>query len=151
MLFGQTFDLRSIHNFDLRFYCNSSFKEENMKAIKTVAVISLITVLSAVNANAWGKKEQGILIGAGAALLLPPLLQLGKSSHNQHYMSTQPAQYTQQIRYVEPRQTTYIIQPQKYDFTHRKSKNHNYINRKDYAGETIIIEHADGSRTIIEK
>jgi hypothetical protein len=120
-----------------------------MKAIKTVAIVSLITMLSAVNANAWGKKEQGILIGVGAALLLPTLL----AGKNTHY-SEQPVQYTQPIQYtqhIKPPQTTYIVKAPKYDFSHRKPKNHDYINRKDYGSKTIIIEHADGSRTIIER
>ncbi|MDR1461359.1 MAG: hypothetical protein LBI78_06930 [Campylobacteraceae bacterium] len=127
-----------------------------MKAIKTTVIISLAIMLSAVNANAWGKKEQGVLIGASAALLLPPLLQLGNNNRNHHYVRPtrhvqQPVQYVQPIQYIQPQQTTYIIQPQKYDFPHRQHKNHNYINKKDYASERIIIEHSDGSKTIIEK
>jgi hypothetical protein len=113
-------------------------------------------MLSSVNANAWGKKEQGILIGAGTALLLPQLLQLG--NHNNRYIQQptqymqQPIQYVQPVQYAQPQQTTYIIQqPQKDDFPHHRQKSHNYINKKDYANERIIIEHSDGSRTIIEK
>ncbi|MDR0580235.1 MAG: hypothetical protein LBG21_06500 [Campylobacteraceae bacterium] len=120
-----------------------------MKVIKTAAIISLITMLSAVNANAWGKKEQGILIGVGAALLLPSLL----AGKNTHY-TQQPIQYiqpSQPVQYIKPPQTTHIVKAQKYNFPHHKPKNHSYVNRKDYGSETIIIEHADGSRTIIEK
>jgi hypothetical protein len=124
-----------------------------MKLIKTVAIVSLATMLSVINANAWSKKDQGILIGAGAALLLPPLLQLGENNRDRHYVQQpiQPVQYVQPVSYIEPRQTTYIIQPRKYDFSHHKQKSHNYINRKNHASEIIIIEHVDGSRTIIEK
>ncbi|MDR0407776.1 MAG: hypothetical protein LBH45_02490 [Campylobacteraceae bacterium] len=130
-----------------------------MRVIKTAAIVLLAIIFSAPNANAWGKKEQGILIGAGAALLLPQLL-YSENYHNRdsRYIQHQPARHTerpvkyvQPVEYVQPQQTTYIIQPQKYDFSHHKQKNHNYINKKDYGGERIIIEHPDGSRTVIEK
>ncbi|MDR3178330.1 MAG: hypothetical protein LBT96_05045 [Campylobacteraceae bacterium] len=123
-----------------------------MKIVKTAAIVSLMVMLGAANANAWGKKEQGILIGVGATLLLPPLLQIGKNSYDRLY--NQPYYVQQPIRPVQhakPPQTTYIVQPQKYDFPHHRPKDHSYINRNGYAGETIIIEHADGSRTIVQK
>ncbi|MDR1555021.1 MAG: hypothetical protein LBS39_03220 [Campylobacteraceae bacterium] len=122
-----------------------------MKAIKTITIVSLIVILSAVNANAWSKKDQGILIGASAALLIPPLLQLGKSTHGGYYEQKQVRHMQQPFRYVEPPRTTYIIQPQDYGFMHRKPKNHSFINKKDYGSETIIIERGDGSTIIIER
>lgn len=46
-----------------------------MKAFKTLAVMALVSSLLAVNANAIGKRERGALIGAGALLLLPSMVQ----------------------------------------------------------------------------
>ena len=46
-----------------------------MRVYKPIMVILLAGTLGVVNANAIGKREQGVLIGAGAMLLLPSLLQ----------------------------------------------------------------------------
>jgi hypothetical protein len=118
-----------------------------MKAIKTIAAIALITTLAAANAQAWGKKEQGILIGAGAALMLPHLLNPNTYTYKEpvRYVE-QPVQYVYQTRYAEPK----VIYVEKDDgrFSHRRAKRHNYINNRG-AGDKVIIEHSDGSRTIV--
>ncbi|MFV0480818.1 MAG: hypothetical protein ACK5LP_02415 [Campylobacteraceae bacterium] len=140
------------------------------KAIKTVAVVTVIAMLSVVNANAWGKKEQGVLIGASAALLLPALLNAGKSNNyanDRVVYRTQPqvqyvqpqVQYVQpQVQYVQPQvqyvqpQTQYVQQEIQYvqpTLPNRQVKKHTYINRPN-PGEMVIIEHSDGSRTVIE-
>ena len=118
-----------------------------MKAIKTIAAIALITTLGAANAQAWGKKEQGILIGAGAALMLPHLLRSNAYTYNQpvRYVD-QPVQYVYETRYSEPK----VIYVERDDgrFSHRRAKHHKYINNRG-ANDKVIVEHSDGSRTII--
>lgn len=61
-------------------------KVEIMKSlIHKMLIIMILSVLLPVSANAWGKREQGILIGAGlSALLLPSLM---SPSNNRYYDS----------------------------------------------------------------
>jgi len=72
-----------------------------MKAIKrTIAMVSLVAVLGAVNAQALGKQEQNILVGAAVAALVLPALVLS-STTTTHYV--EPARHDKQnVRYVEP-------------------------------------------------
>ncbi|MDR3345667.1 MAG: hypothetical protein LBS73_00690 [Campylobacteraceae bacterium] len=124
-----------------------------MKAIKTIAIVSLIAMLGAVNAQAWGKKEQGILIGAGAALLLPPLLQAATTprySEPVRYVE-QPMRYTQRVEQPRVIYVDRYIDRDERGFSHRTARGHNYINNQNQGGDRIIIEHADGTRTIIDR
>lgn len=69
-----------------------------MRVCKPIMAILLAGTLGVVNANAIGKREQGVLIGAGAMLLLPSLLQGARNLTG----SNQPQQ--QSVVYMQPQQ-----------------------------------------------
>lgn len=130
-----------------------------MKIVKTFLTIIIISMLMVVNANAWGKKEQGILIGAGSALFLSSFLNSGsndrgyyrgyyndRSYYNRYYV--EPT-----VQYVKP-QITYVEQPKKVvisnpGMSHRQQKDHIYINKIN-PSDTVVIEYSDGTKTIIQ-
>ena len=128
-----------------------------MRVYKPIMAILLAGTLGVVNANAIGKREQGVLIGAGAMLLLPSLLQgarnLTGSNNNQVqqpsvvYMQPQqpmgyqppPPQttviYQQPVQKEVVREIIYVNQPpQQYG-------NGNYQQYNEpYRRKTIILE-----------
>lgn len=133
-----------------------------MKAIKLILIVAIVSIFTIDNAFAWGKKEQGILIGAGAALLLPSLFSHSNGryyndrnyynygDHNRYYNGY----YEPEIRYVKP-EVTYI-EPPKSETTvsnptmsHRQQKQHVYVNKIN-PSDTVVIEYSDGSKTIIQ-
>ncbi|MBN1838763.1 MAG: hypothetical protein JW802_01820 [Campylobacterales bacterium] len=80
-----------------------------MKIVK-ISLVSILLVLSgATNAHAWGDKEQGVLIGAGAVLMLPSLLEgagnLFGGTPQRSYTTTH---YVEQPRYIEQPRTTVV-------------------------------------------
>jgi hypothetical protein len=77
-----------------------------MKIVKTV-LVSIVLVLSGVtSAQAMGDREKGALMGAGAVLLLPTLIEgasnLFGGGHERTYTTT---------TYVEPRPTVVYREP----------------------------------------
>lgn len=77
-----------------------------MKIVKTV-LISIVLVFSGItSAHAMGDREKGALMGAGAVLLLPSLLEgagnLFGGGHERTYTTT---------TYVEPRPTVVYREP----------------------------------------
>jgi len=146
-----------------------------MKIVKLFLTVAIVSMLMAVNANAWSKRDQGILIGAGAALLLPGLLNpsnyySGRNYYNGYYNSgyynnryyrdnyygnsyySEPA-----IQYVKP-QVTYVEAPKSESKTvvisnptmsHRQQKQHVYVNKVN-PDDTVVIEYSDGTKTIIQ-
>lgn len=67
-----------------------------MKITKILAITAL--TVATTNAMAWGPREQGVLIGAGALLL-------GQHIYNHHNYAPQPPAY-----YVQP-QPVYVAPP----------------------------------------
>ncbi|MDR1975930.1 MAG: hypothetical protein LBQ18_02930 [Campylobacteraceae bacterium] len=124
-----------------------------MKMFKTAAIISLLTMLCAVNASAWGKKEQGILIGAAAALTLPHLLNNHRYDSSGYYNNN--FRYSTDILYARPSAPTVVnkviyVEKNGNDPMHRRAKFHNYIHDQQQPTR-VIVEHADGTVTIIER
>jgi hypothetical protein len=137
-----------------------------MKIVKVTAIVSLLTMLCASNANAWGKKEQGFLLGAAAVLTLPHLID---SRHHyksnvytdrryydggHHYRYAPNVVHAPTIVKVEQSKPQIIyVETNKEDANipmHRKIKSHNYI-YSDHQPTRVIIEHADGSATVVER
>ncbi|MDR2790656.1 MAG: hypothetical protein LBB59_06755 [Campylobacteraceae bacterium] len=148
-----------------------------MKIVKTAAVVSLLAMLCASQANAFGKREQRLMWGAAAILTLPHLLDhrhhnsYGASYGNRHYntyggkhhynynqgryyapnvVNTQPV--VVQVEQPKP-QIIYVEKANEADAgipMHRRVKPHNYV----YGGSQplrVIVEHADGTATVVER
>ncbi|MDR2635688.1 MAG: hypothetical protein LBC08_02535 [Campylobacteraceae bacterium] len=117
---------------------------------KTIVIASLLVMICSAPANAWGKREQGFLLGAATVLTLPHLI-----NHNRHY--DESARYYNDGYYRYAPNTAYrsntpttvvnieqnapeVIYIERDDGIpmHRKVKTHNYINNKQV--DHIIIE-----------
>ena len=110
-----------------------------MHFVKTMVIASLLVTICSIPANAWGKKEQGFLLGTAAALTLPHLIKhrhyepvYGKYYHHAPNTHHSPIiinieQSTPQIVYVKDDNIP----------MHRKAKTHNYINNKQVDRITI--------------
>ncbi|MDR0468304.1 MAG: hypothetical protein LBG67_05580 [Campylobacteraceae bacterium] len=137
-----------------------------MKAVSKFLTVAIISMFMAVNANAWGHKEQGILIGAGAALLLPGLLNPSNVYYNSrgYYGGNYNNRYYRDRYYLEPQvqyvrpQVTYVEAPKSEGKvvtisspapSHRQQKQHVHVNKIN-PNDTVVIEYSDGTKTIIE-
>ncbi|MDR0666954.1 MAG: hypothetical protein LBF71_06055 [Campylobacteraceae bacterium] len=132
-----------------------------MNLVKTVVIASLLVMICTVPANAWGKKEQGFLLGAATALTLPHLLHsrpyYQSNAHIGRYYHDRDRHYTPNIVHaptiVKVEQSRpQIIYVQTDDVSvpaHRKVKSHNYIHNNN--PQRVIIEHANGAVTIVER
>ncbi|MDR1008168.1 MAG: hypothetical protein LBL65_06360 [Campylobacteraceae bacterium] len=116
---------------------------------KTIIMALLFVVMFSIPANAWGKKEQGFLLGAATAVTLPHLI------NHRHY---EPARYysghyrNRDILYARPDEPTIInierdapeiiyIENVKNDdniLMHRRVRTHNYLNNRQ--ADRIIIQ-----------
>jgi uncharacterized membrane protein len=101
-----------------------------MKAIKrTIAMVSLVAVLGAVNAQALGKKEQNLLVGAAVAGLVLPALLLSSATEPARHV--EPERHDKQnVRYVEPERhdkepARHVQQPVKHNPPKVVTKNNN--------------------------
>lgn len=123
-----------------------------MKALKSLAVAALLVAASTINAHAIGERERGALIGAGALLLLPTMVQnmgnlFGGSSYSNGYNETRVIRH-EPIRevYVEPvvhREVIYVDRPVKRHYKpwkrHHKSKAWKRHQRRHHDRDVIII------------
>ncbi|ACZ11148.1 hypothetical protein [Sulfurospirillum deleyianum] len=80
-----------------------------MKILKTVLLFVALLLSSITSAHAMGDREKGALIGAGAVLLLPSLLEgagnLFGGTPQRSYTTTH---YVEQPRYIERPHTTVV-------------------------------------------
>ena len=115
-----------------------------MKALKTLAVAALLVAVSTINAHAIGEREKGALMGAGALLLLPTIVQsmgtlLGGSSYDSGYTQTRIVREPVREVYVEPviqREIIYVDRPQR---GHHKPWNRSYHKRHHHDRDVVII------------
>lgn len=100
-----------------------------MKFAKPMLAIALVSSLSFVNANAIGDREKGALIGAGAMLLLPTMVQnmgvLFGDSHGDYGHSRKHHHNPKPV--IVEREKVIII-----DDNHRYGKHHDRYNRHKY-------------------
>ncbi|MDR0761970.1 MAG: hypothetical protein LBF13_02840 [Campylobacteraceae bacterium] len=113
-----------------------------MKLCKTMIVASLLIIACSIPANAWGKKEQGFLLGAATALTLPYLISNHRyhepvKHYGGHHRYAPNTVYTHTnaptIIYIENVQNDDNIPP------HRRVKSHHYINNQQADRKVIII------------
>jgi hypothetical protein len=151
------------------YYLKLLFKEESMKMVKTAATVSLLAMLCASHANAWGKREQRFVWGAAAVLTLPYLLNhrhhsyYGSTYTDRHYYNYDKGRHyapnvvnTQPIivQVEQPRPQIIYVEKAKEEDTniliHRRAKPHNYIYGNTQSLR-VIVEHADGTATVVKR
>lgn len=95
-----------------------------MKFAKPMLAIALVSSLSFVNANAIGDREKGALIGAGALLILPTMVQnLGVLFGGDQGVHNESAGYHPRPRpIVVEREKVIIIEDSRYD----RDRHHRY-------------------------
>ena len=99
-----------------------------MKFAKPLLALALVSSLSVVNAHAIGEREKGALIGAGALLLLPNMVQnMGVLFGGGQAVHQQPVRYHNKPVVVE-RERVIIIEESHYD---RRSYNRHDRHRHD--------------------
>lgn len=111
-----------------------------MKALRSLAIAALLVAASTINAHAIGERERGALIGAGALLLLPTMVQnmgnlFGGSSHHNGYNQTRVIHH-EPVRevYVQPiveREVIYVDRP--------RHKRHHYEHRRHHRHDRDVI------------
>lgn len=80
-----------------------------MKIVK-MSLVSILLVLSASTSSyAWGDREQGALIGAGAAILLGSMI--NNASQQPHYVENRPVYVESRPVYYETRPTVVYREP----------------------------------------
>ncbi|MDR2100456.1 MAG: hypothetical protein LBP40_06505 [Campylobacteraceae bacterium] len=138
-----------------------------MKILKTTAIISLLAMLCASSASAWGKREQNFLWGTAALITLPYLFGHHKNSTpsyiDRRYYDTGRYHAPNVVHHtpttivnVEPSRPQIIyVEKVKDDNNvpiHRRVKSHNYIYGSNQQQPTrVIVEHADGTVSVVER
>lgn len=95
-----------------------------MKIVK-MSLVSILLVLSASTSSyAWGDREQGALIGAGAAILLGSMI--NNAAQQPRYVESRPVYVESRPVYVESRPVYYETRP-------------TVVYREPYARERVIV------------
>jgi hypothetical protein len=116
-----------------------------MKIMKPMLAIALVSSLSIVNANAIGEREKGALIGAGAMLLLPAMVQnMGALFGTNQASYGESVQYHQNSRpIVLEQERVIIIKEPQYDrhrYNRGERKKRYRENRYEQDQQIIIIQ-----------
>lgn len=106
-----------------------------MKTLKLVATSALILGLASVNANAWGDKEQGALMGFAAALVAPTMI---------NGFSNQLNSPSQDLRYEQPKAVNYNYN---YNYDRREKPRHRAAYKDNRDMQKIIVEDRYGNTT----
>jgi hypothetical protein len=110
-----------------------------MKFLKPLLAVALISSLSVVNANAIGNREKGALIGAGALLLLPTMVEnFGQLFGNNQRVDDGAIRYQSRSQPVVVHEKRVVVVNQKV----RRNKNRDFHQKRRYNGkqEVIIIQ-----------
>ena len=118
-----------------------------MKALRSLAVAALLVAVSTINAHAIGERERGALIGAGALLLLPTMVQnmgnlFGGSSYDDGYRSTRVIREPIREVSVEPvieREIVYIDRAPKHHYKPWKRHHKSWKRHHEHEGRDVII------------
>jgi len=120
-----------------------------MKFLKPILAVALASSLSVVNANAMGDREKGALIGAGAMLILPSMVQnLGVLFGGNQAIHSEPVRYHREPRPIVVERETVIIKQKhpkhdrqrEYGRHYGKYNHYDRQNRYSNNDRIIIIE-----------
>jgi hypothetical protein len=123
-----------------------------MKFAKPMLAIALVSSLSFVNANAIGDREKGALVGAGAMLLLPTMVQnMGVLFGGNQVIHSEPVKYHNSRPVAIEREKVIIIEESRHnrDRYHRYDRhrhdrfdrsNRHHKDRYDSGQQIIIIQ-----------